>query len=156
MQPARDEVTEDARALVLEYLDRVWGQKDLDALDALLDPGYRRHISPILEPLSIAGQRARLGAMQAAFPDASIELGEFVAEGDLVAFQSIMRGSHLGKFRGLPPTGRTFEVHLVDLVRVGGGRLLEHWGGPDMLDLLTQLGVTVEPGPIERGASQPG
>jgi uncharacterized protein len=29
----------------------------------------------------------------------------------------------------------------------GDGRIAEHWGGPDLLDLLTQLGVTVEPGP---------
>jgi predicted ester cyclase len=140
---------ESARALVQTYLERVWGQKDLAALDELLDPGYWRHVSALLEPLTIEGQRARLGAMQAAFPDVSIELGEVVAEGDLVAFQSVMRGTHLGQFRGLPPTGRSFVVHLVDLVRVRDGRLQEHWGGPDMLDLLTQLGATVEPGPIE-------
>jgi hypothetical protein len=40
-----------------------------------------------------------------------------------------------------------FEVHLVDIVRVRDGRITEHWGGPDMLDLLTQLGATVEPRP---------
>jgi steroid delta-isomerase-like uncharacterized protein len=138
----------DARALVLEYLDRVWGQRDLDALDELLASDYRRHVSPILEPLGVDGQRSRLATMQAAFPDAAIELGEVVAAGDVVAFQSIMRGTHRAAIRGLPPTGRAFSVHLVDLVRVRDGKLIEHWGGPDMLDLLTQLGATVEPGPI--------
>jgi predicted ester cyclase len=137
------------RQLLETYLRRVWAERDLTALDELLDPGYRRHVSALLEPLTIEGQRGRLGAMQAAFPDASIELGPVVVEGDLVAFQSIMRGTHRGAFRGLPPTGRTFTVHLVDLVRMRNGRLLEHWGGPDMLDLLTQLGATVEPGPID-------
>ena len=141
------------RALVVAYLERVWGQRDLGALDELLDPDYRRHISPILEPLTIDGQRARLAGMQAAFPDASIELGTFVIDGDLVAFQSVMRGTHRGVIRGLPPTGRQFTVHLVDIVRLRDGRLLEHWGGPDMLDLLTQLGATVAPGPTE-GATE--
>ena len=144
-----DAAAPDPRALVIAYLDRVWGQRDLAALDELLDPEYRRHISPILEPLTIEGQRARLAAMQAAFPDASIELGTFVVEGDNVAFQSVMRGTHRGAIRGLPPTGRPFTVHLVDIVRLRDGRLLEHWGGPDMLDLFTQLGATVEPGPTE-------
>ena len=127
----------------------MWGQRDLDALDDLLAPDYRRHVSPILEPLTIAGQRARLGAMQAAFPDASIELGQVVAEGDIVAFQSVMRGTHQGPFRGLPPSGRSFTVHLVDIVRVRDAKLAEHWGGPDLLDLLTQLGASVVPGSIE-------
>lgn len=126
----------------------MWAQHDLDALDELLDPDYRRHVSPLLEPLTIDGQRARLGAMQEAFPDISIQL-DVAAEGDLAAFQSVMRGTHRGQFRGLPPTGRPFTVHLVDLVRFRNGKLLEHWGGPDMLDLLTQLGATVEPGPAE-------
>jgi len=138
-----------ARELLVAYLGRVWGERDLAALDDLLDPGYRRHVSALLEPLTIEGQRARLGAMQAAFPDASIELGEVVANGDLVAFQSVMRGTHLGPFRGLPPTRRSFAVYLVDLVRVRDGRFVEHWGGPDLLDLVTQLGATLEPGPVE-------
>jgi predicted ester cyclase len=138
-----------ARRLVATYLERAWGARDLAALDELVDPGYRRHVSALLEPLTIEGQRSRLRAMQAAFPDASIELGEVVAADDLVAFQSIMRGTHLGQFRGLPPTGRPFVVHLVDLVRVREGRLLEHWGGPDMLDLVTQLGATLQPAPAE-------
>ena len=142
-----------ARSLVVDYLKRVWGERDLTALDALLDPGYRRHISPILEPLDIEGQRGRLRAMQAAFPDAAIEVGEIVAQGDLVAFQSVMRGTHRASFRGLPPTGRSFEVHLVDLVRIHDGRLIEHWGGPDLLDLVTQLGATIEPGLIAEGTS---
>jgi predicted ester cyclase len=139
----------EARRLVLSYLDRVWGERDLAALDELLDPEYRRHVSPILEPLTIEGQRGRLAAMQAAFPDVTLEVGDVAVEGDLVAFRSVMRGSHRAAFRGLPPTGRQFTVHLVDMVRVRGGRLVEHWGGPDLLDLLTQLGATVEPGPIE-------
>ena len=138
-----------ARTIIAAYLERVWGARDLAALDELVDPAYRRHVSALLKPLTIEGQRSRLAAMQAAFPDVSIELGEVVAAGDLVAFQSIMRGTHLGEFRGLPPTGRSFVVHLVDLVRVREGRLQEHWGGPDLLDLVTQLGATLQPAPVE-------
>jgi predicted ester cyclase len=138
------------RDLLVAYLDRVWGKHDLTALGELLDPQYRRHISPLLEPLTIEGQRGRLAAMQQAFPDAGVELGEVVVEGDLVAFQSVMRGTHRAQFRGLPATNRPFAVHLVDIVRIRDGKLIEHWGGPDLLDLLTQLGATVEPGPIDR------
>ena len=67
---------------------------------------------------------ARLAAMQKAFPDASVELGDVIVEGDLVAFRSILRGTHRAAFRDLAPAGRTFAVHLVDLVRVRASRIL--------------------------------
>jgi predicted ester cyclase len=46
---------------------------------------------------------------------------------------------------GIPPTGRTVEVTLVGIVRVEDGRFAEQWGGPDMLDLVRQLGGTIRP-----------
>jgi predicted ester cyclase len=135
----------DLGGIIRTYLERVWGQRDLEALDELLDPAYRRHVSPQVEPLDVEGQRHRLAAMQAAFPDVAITLEQVVVEGDVAAFRSTMSGTHEGPFRDLAPTGRRFTVHLVDIVRVRDGRILEHWGGPDMLDLLTQLGATVVP-----------
>ena len=54
-----------------------------------------------------------------------------------------MPGTHRGAFRGVAPTGAAVEIGVVDVVRVEGGRLAEHWGGPDLLDALRQLGVTL-------------
>jgi predicted ester cyclase len=132
------------RQVVQEYLDRVWGAHDLDALDELLTPDFRRHISPAREPLTVHGQRERLATMQSAFPNAEIELQHVVGNGDLVAFHSVMRGTHAGsEFRGLEASGQRFEVDLVDMLRLRAGRIVEHWGGPDLLDLLTQLGARI-------------
>jgi predicted ester cyclase len=136
--------TEVYRALVTEYLHKIWNERDLDALNDLLTPDYRRHTSPMAEPLTVDGQRLRIESMQVAFPDLALELHQTVVEGDLVAFHSTMRGTHLGDFRGLAPTGRAFEVDLIDLMRIRAGRIAEHWGGPDWLDLLIQLGATFE------------
>ena len=127
------------RALVRRYVDAVW--HDGAPVAPFFAPGYRRHLSPALPPLTGAEQQARVAAFRLAFPDLRFTVDDLVAEGDRVVFRATMRGTHLGPFRGVPPTGRRIEGAVLDVVRVEGGRFAEHWGGPDLWDLLRQLGA---------------
>ena len=47
---------------------------------------------------------------------------------------------HEAPFRGVAATGRAITVAVVDVLRLEGGLVAEHWGGPDLFDLLQQLG----------------
>ena len=48
---------------------------------------------------------------------------------------------------GRPPTGKEFEITVIDVARYGqDGRLVEHWGVPDRFGLLEQLGLLALPG----------
>ena len=42
---------------------------------------------------------------------------------------------------GIPPTGREVQIEVIDIVRVDGGRIVEHWNVVDRLGLLQQLGA---------------
>ena len=43
---------------------------------------------------------------------------------------------------GIPPTGASVDVQLIDIMRFdGAGQVCEHWGVADMLSLMQQLGV---------------
>jgi predicted ester cyclase len=53
-----------------------------------------------------------------------------------------MSGTHRGSFQGIQPTGKMITVSLVDIIRVENGKFVEHWGGPDLYDLLRQLGAS--------------
>jgi len=44
--------TEENKALVRRYIEVVWNQRDLAALDELLAPNYRRYVSATAAPLS--------------------------------------------------------------------------------------------------------
>ena len=127
------------RGVLQRYLDAVWGGHDPDAATDYFAPGYRRHLSPSAEPLDAPAQIARLHGFMTAFPDATITVEVLTGEGELVAFAGVMRGTHRGAFLGVEPTGRTVEVHLVDMVRIVDGRMVEHWGGPDLNDLRAQI-----------------
>lgn len=130
------------KTLLRHYVAKVWHEGNIAALDDFLSPDYRRHVSPTASPLTLDGQKQRLAGFRAAFPDIELTLEDVLAEGDRVAFRSTLRGTHQGVFQGIAPTGARVTVALLDVVRIEDGRIAEQWGGPDMLDLLRQLGAT--------------
>lgn len=129
------------KALVRSYIEEVWTRGNLDAVDIFLGPNYRRHLSPIAEPLLLEGQKQRIAGFRSAFPDVNITIEDVFAEDNYVIFRSTMRGIHQGVFQGIEPTGKTINVTLIDIIRVEHGKFVEHWGGPDLFDLLKQLGA---------------
>src|SRR5437879_5693178 len=54
--------------------------------------------------------RAFLRRLFTAFPDLHFEVTYKIARGDNVAEQWFIRGTHLGTFMGIPPTGRRIEI----------------------------------------------
>lgn len=127
--------------LVRNYLDAVWVGRDPSAVARFVAPTYRRHLGTTSPPLDAAGQIERVTAFQASFPDATVTLEDLVAADGFVTFRSTLRGTHLGPVLGIEATGRSVVVGLLDLFRVEDGRIVEHWGGPDLLDLAHQLGA---------------
>jgi predicted ester cyclase len=49
---------------------------------------------------------------RAAFPDQRNELIALHHSDDAVIVEATIKGTHLGSFRGLPPTGRSFEMRI--------------------------------------------
>ena len=51
-----------------------------------------------------------------------------------------MYGTHTGAFMNNPPTGKSFTIDVIDIMRFANGKMVEHWGSPDRFALLVQLG----------------
>ena len=66
---------------------------------------------------------------------------DVVAEGDRVVVRWTNAGTHVAEFAGIPPTGRAFSIAGIDIYRVEGDRLAEHWHVIDQLAMLGQLGL---------------
>jgi steroid delta-isomerase-like uncharacterized protein len=83
---------------------------------------------------------------RAAFPDLHFEPEQLVANGDTAAVYVHVTGTHQGEFMGIPATGKSMDIHGVDIVRFGDdGVAREHWGVFDGMGMMQQLGVV--PGP---------
>jgi len=76
-----------------------------------------------------------------AFPDFSCTVEDIIAEGQKVMVRFIVRGTHLGMFRGIPATGKKIEMGGISLERCAGGKIVEGWHYSDTLGMMQQLGM---------------
>jgi predicted ester cyclase len=89
--------------------------------------------------------RKMLPRMLEAFPDLSQEIQAQVAEGEMVATFTIMRGTHRGSFFGADATGRRVTFQHLDMDRVVDGKVVEHNGESGWLSVLIDVGVLPPP-----------
>jgi steroid delta-isomerase-like uncharacterized protein len=94
-----------------------------------------------------AGLRQFVLELRRAFPDLVLEVKDLVAEGDRVVARVEGRGTHEGEFLGVPATGRATVGRSIDIFRIEGGQLAEHWDVLDVYGLLAQLGAVPPLGP---------
>jgi steroid delta-isomerase-like uncharacterized protein len=87
------------------------------------------------------GVRQQFEAFRAAFPDFHAVIHDQIAEGDKVVTRKVFHGTHRGELMGIPPTGREVQIEVIDIVRIAGGQIVEHWNVVDRLGLLQQLGA---------------
>jgi len=127
--------------VVRRNTEQVQGAGDWDLFDDLFADDFVDHTPQPGVTADKAGVLVLYRAMRAAFPDFTADIGWQVTNGDLVTTYKLYRGTHLGEFLGFAPTGRSFEIETVDVMRVIDGRITEHWGVANLLKLLTQLGV---------------
>ena len=136
---------EENKVLVRRFVEEVQNQGRLDLLDALVAPDFHNHSAPPGLPADAAGVKQVLALFRTAFPDGRMTVEDMVAEGDKVVTRKTFRGTHLGPFLGMPPTGRPVEMQLIDCLRVSEGKVQEHWLQADDLGLLQQLGIIPAP-----------
>ena len=78
----------------------------------------------------------------AAFPDMRMDAEDVVASGAKVVARVRCTGTHRGEFMGMPATGKSVDVQLIDMFLFGDdGLVREHWGVMDALAMMQQLGA---------------
>jgi len=71
---------------------------------------------------------------------------------DKVATRKTFHGTHEDEFMGIPPSGRSVSMGLIDIVRISEGRVVEHSSMGDSLGMMQQLGVIPPPGDAEEAS----
>lgn len=112
----------------------------LEIIDEIARPDHVEHNPFPGQSQGRDGLKQRVSMVRTAFnPQFTIE--HLIAEGDKVAVMWTNRGTHLGEWFGLQPTGKSVTAHGVDIHLLRDGRLAEHWDVVDATDLLVQVGV---------------
>ncbi len=85
--------------------------------------------------------------VHAAIPDLRFDLQDWATSGDTCWVRFRAHGTNTGPFFG-PPSRRPVDFTVIDVARVVGGRIVEHWGVPDRFTLLAQTGVLDRLAPV--------
>lgn len=116
----------------------------LAALDTFTRARYE--VTPTNE--IIDGRAAVLGFYNestCAFPDMTLETRGLYPAGSTIVHEVILRGTHQGMWRGLPPTGKTVDYSMLNLFLFEEDRLVCERMYFDLLTPMRQLGIARDP-----------
>jgi predicted ester cyclase len=116
---------------------------NLDALDDCFAPSYNEHQFDL--PSTLEGFKGSIQFLRNSFSDFSLMVEDVIADKDKVWVRMTGRGKNTKEFMGRPPTGKSFEITVVDVCRFENGKIVDHWGVPDRFHMLLQLGFLPQP-----------
>ncbi|MBP2498310.1 putative ester cyclase [Methylobacterium sp. PvP062] len=120
---------DDNKAVVRRFNDEVIVRGNRAAFDMLVDPSFVNRSAAPGAPDGPEGLWATFEEiLRPAMSALEVVIHDQVAEGDKVTTRKTISGIHSGSFFGIEATGRPISIDVIDIVRVIGGRYVEHWG----------------------------
>jgi predicted ester cyclase len=130
-----------ARELVEEFYSAGGPVGDPAGFPEIFHSQYVSHTSPPGMEAGVVQAESLRDFLTTVFSDVEYELVRVVGEDDMVAAQTICRGTHTGHGLGFEPTGKAFAADQMHFLRIEDGRIAEHWGVRDDAGMMRQLGV---------------
>ena len=137
---ATDSSTERNKAVVTRFVEEVWENGNVDAIDTLFTEDSILH-DPTEDVRGPEAFKTYNERYLAAFPDLQYDIHDMIAEDDKVVFRARMRGTHEGKFMDFEPTGQRFDAEGIIIARIEDGLIAERWASYDALGMMRQLGI---------------
>jgi steroid delta-isomerase-like uncharacterized protein len=138
--------TEQNKATAHQFIEEVLNQGNMSRINDLLAPDFVEHEEmPPGVPRDREGVTLLMTMLRSAFPDFKATIDDMIAEGDKVVVRMTWTGAQQGEFMGMPPSGKPMSIGVIDIFRMGKGKLVEHWGLSDTMSMMEQLGAMPAP-----------
>jgi predicted ester cyclase len=134
-----DNKQETNKALLLRLIDEGFNKGNLAVVDEIVSAGAKEHQRGNHD--GSEGTKEVINTLRMWFPDFAMHVEDIVASGDEVWARFRATGTNLGPVMRRQPTGKRMSIDVIDIVKVKGGRIMEHWGVPDQLGMMLQLGL---------------
>lgn len=125
-------------------IEEGFSKGDVTVFDKFTSQDFIEHQSGFIPP-NVEGVKKAINSLHNAFSDFSMVVEDTIASDNKVWGRMTARGTHTGQFGPLFPTGKNFEITVIDIMHFKDGKLIEHWGVPDRLGLMEQLGMKPPP-----------
>jgi predicted ester cyclase len=141
--------SEQNKATLMRLIEEGFGRGNMAVVDEVLATNFVEHQNGITPP-NAEGVKGAIASLHKALSDLSYAVEDMVADGDKVWVRLKARSVHTGRFMGLPPSGKSVVIDVIDISRFENGKIVEHWGVPDRLGLMEQLGALPRPSESNR------
>jgi predicted ester cyclase len=128
---------ENNKAIVRAYVNG-FNRGDLDALCGCFTPDAV--VYGVLGWGDISKARPIWGQLMASF-QMNLEVESMAAEGDIVAVRYMESGKFVAAFRGVEPTGKSYEVVAMEWFEIRDGKIAKRWGARYSAAISRQLGI---------------
>lgn len=132
---------EENKAIVHRLVKEAQEGGRLQIINELVSPDFVDHSAWPGIPATREGVAQIFGMFHAALPDLHVVIHDEIAEADRVATRKTLQGTHKGDLLGVPPTGNTIAIEVIDILRLKDGQVTDHWSLVDRHGLLQQLGL---------------
>jgi predicted ester cyclase len=127
------------KTVLLQLIEEGFNKGDLSVVDEVVAVGMKERQRGNSD--GPEGTKEVIRTLRMWFPDFEMRVEDVAAVGDKVWARFVALGTNLGPFMNNPPTGRKIRIDVVDIVRFKDGKIVEHWGVPDQLGVMLQLGL---------------
>jgi steroid delta-isomerase-like uncharacterized protein len=131
------------KALVRRFIDEIFVQGSIDAVDELVTEDFIGHASETDDPGPEA-LKAAIRRVSTGLAESTMTIHDVIAEADRIAVRLTSHAVQVGEFMGLAPSGRAFTIGEIHIFRIRDGKVAEHWHEADFVGMLRQLGAMSE------------
>ena len=137
------------KEIVRRYYEEVVNTGNIDIIKDFISEEYTEVIDGKRHSVGIEGAKAHVIGVRQTYPDLHLSIERQIAEDEWVGTCITARGTHMGSWLGIKPTGKPVAFTGVNVDRVVGGRIVQHGGAANMLGPLLEIGAVKVVGPEE-------
>ena len=134
------------KQLINRFVEELWNERRLDVADAIFAKDCVTHQLQSGAPAAAVPRgpeaiKEHVAGWITSFPDLRFTIEQMLREGDRVAMQLLMEGTHQGAWMGIPASGKKMQIRMFTVHRVVQSKIVEDGGRVDSLGFFQQLGV---------------
>jgi predicted ester cyclase len=135
----RTSTNDNILAVIRQVVEKGFGEADMDVIDRMVHTDVIEH--QFGRPNGREALKRSIQSIANGFSDIKYTLQRYSIDGDIVWVHYVFTAVHTGAFAGYEPTGKNVDIHIMDIAKIRDGQIVEHWGVPDQLALLKQIGA---------------
>ena len=129
------------KQIVLDYIEYIVNTGNVSEISKYIHPDYVEVYKNTRHSIGIEGAKEHILGVRRTYPDLKVDVEKQIAEKDWVVTQITDRGTHMGKWLGIKPTGKIVEFTGVNIDRIKDNKIIEHDGAANLLETLLEIGA---------------